>query len=359
MNKHDTVGISRRDLMKFGAVATVAASAAAYGQVEESERADASRPNTRFLVDVHVHAGATPGMQEIGKEVNSPSEWGATRTKDPERFGKAMAQEQTDNSDALIKTMDEHGVTHAVLQTAPGVGATNERIADMVRRHPGRFFPVYRPESLMAAAGAGDLMRNPDEAVFARNAQRFVEDVESLFPELGLIGVGEVIPGGLVTSAVDPVEIARAMSPIMEALSPGNLPIQFPTGYTGWKGGLHYIWEPIWIDELAANFPDVPIVLVKMGRGFRTSFDTCMVIAVRNANVYLEITDAPSEHVREAVHKIGAERIMFGTDLSAISLNYSYDLGFRDLNGAKLNAEEVEWIAWRTANKVYQLGLGG
>ena len=228
----------------------------------------------------------------------------------------------------------------------------------MAQRHEGRLFPIYRPEFLMGAVGSGDLTKEADKEVFSKNARRIADDIESLFPELGMKGVGEIIPGGAVTAAIDPVEIARDMSPIMEALSPDHLPIQFPTGYTGWQGGLHYIWDPVWVDELAGLFPDVPIVLVKMGRGFRTSFDTCMVVAVRNANVYLEMTDAPYEHVREAVQKIGAERIMFGVDLSAISLNYAYEHGFRELNGANPDAEELEWIAWRTANKVYKLGLG-
>ena len=48
---------------------------------------------------------------------------------------------------------------------------------------------------------------------------------------------------------------------------------------------------------------------------------------------------------------------MVGVDLSAVSLNYAYEHGFREFDGAKLNAEELEWIAWRTANEVYQLGL--
>ena len=158
---------------------------------------------------------------------------------------------------------------------------------------------------------------------------------------------------------MNPVEIARAMSPIMEALSPGKLPVQFPTGWTGWQGGLHYIWNPIWVDELAALFPDVPIVLAKMGRGFRACFDTCMVVAARNANVYVEITEAPSEQIREAVQIMGAERVMFGADLSVVNQNYAYEHGLRLLNGANLNSEELEWVAWRTANKVYQLGLEG
>ena len=207
------------------------------------------------------------------------------------------------------------------------------------------------------AVGSGDLTKEVDKTVFSKNAQLIAEDIESLFPELGLIGVGEIIPGGAVTAAIDPVEIAQDMSPIMEALRPGGLPIQFPTGWSGWQGGLHFIYNPVWVDEIAGNFPDVPIVLTKMGRGFRTCFDTCTVVAMRNANVYFDMTESPSEHVREALQRIGPERIMFGVDLSAISLNYAYEHGFRELNGAKLNAEELEWIAWRTANKVYSLGL--
>jgi hypothetical protein len=48
---------------------------------------------------------------------------------------------------------------------------------------------------------------------------------------------------------------------------------------------------------------------------------------------------------------------MLGFDLSVVSLNYDYELGFSELNGANLNAKELEWIAWRTANEVYRLGL--
>ena len=71
------------------------------------------------------------------------------------------------------------------------------------------------------------------------------------------------------------------------------------------------------------------------------------------------MTDAPSEHIREAVEKVGAHRIMFGTDLSAVSTNYSLNHGFHDLNGANLTPDQVEWICWRTANEVYELGLEG
>ncbi len=315
------------------------------------------RPDTRFLVDVHVHAGAPPGAEGMAEEIHSPMDYALIRSKDPEHFAAVVSQKQVDNSDVLIEKMDENGVTHAIIQPTPGNDASNQRLAEMARRHEGRLFPIYRPEFLMGAVGSGDMTKEADEAVLSKNAQRIAEDIESLFPDLGMKGVGEVVPGGAVTAAIDPVEISRDMSPIMEALRPGRLPIQFPTGWSGWKGGLHYIYNPVWVDEIAGNFPDVPIVLTKMGRGFRTCFDTCVVVAMRNANVYFDMTEAPSEHVREALQRIGPKRMMFGVDLSAISVNYAYEHGFRELKGAKLNSEELEWIAWRTANEVYQLGL--
>ena len=48
---------------------------------------------------------------------------------------------------------------------------------------------------------------------------------------------------------------------------------------------------------------------------------------------------------------------MFGTDLHGLSVNYAHDVGFEILDGAHPSEEEREWIDWRTADTVYQLGL--
>jgi predicted TIM-barrel fold metal-dependent hydrolase len=49
----------------------------------------------------------------------------------------------------------------------------------------------------------------------------------------------------------------------------------------------------------------------------------CLVVAMRNANVFLDLTDSTGEHVRQATDKLGSRRIMFGTDLHGISINYA------------------------------------
>ena len=359
MDGYREEGITRRDLIKLGAVSAFAGVVGAPLAVSSVHAAEqTARRRARFLVDCHVHIGGSPALASFIDQVQTPKDWLALRGRQPEAFAKAASQSQVDNSDDLIATMDEYGVTHAFIQATPGKDASNQLVAEAARRHKGRFFPIYRPEALLGDLGTGS-MESPDKGALRQNARQVAENIEGVFPELGMIGMGEFIAGGFVTTALDPIEIARDMGPIMEALRPQKLPIQLPTGSSGWKGGLFYVYEPLWVDELAGNFPDVPIILTKMGRGIRTSFDACTVIAKRNANVYFDLTDSRAEHIREAIDEIGAHRIMFGTDLHGLSVNYAYDVGFEIVDGAHPSDEEREWIAWRTADTVYQLGLAG
>ena len=347
--------------MKLGAASAIAGVAGALSLAGSSVHAQSpsARRGVRFLLDCHVHVGGSPALAALIDQVQTPKDWLALRGRQPEAFAEAASQSQVDNSNDLVATMNEHGVTHALIQATPGRDASNQMIADAARRHEGRLFPIYRPEALLGDLGTGSI-EPPTREELRQNARQVAETIEGVFPELGMVGMGEFIVGGFVTSALDPIEIARDMGPIMEALRPKKLPIQLPTGLSGWKGGLFYVYEPLWVDELAGNFPDCPIVLTKMGRGISTPFDACMVIAKRNANVYFDLTDSRAEHLREAIDEIGAQRIMFGTDLHGLSLNYAYDVGLEEIvDGAQPSEEEWEWIAWRTADTVYQLELEG
>ena len=111
--------INRRDLLKLGAlpsVAGIALAACNAGEVtSDLQPPPASRPATRFLVDVHVHAGAPAGSEAITKEIYSPKDWALVRSTQPELFAKVMSNKQIDNSDLLLEKMDEKGVTHAII----------------------------------------------------------------------------------------------------------------------------------------------------------------------------------------------------------------------------------------------------
>ena len=318
----------------------------------EQQHARPSWAPTKYLIDCHCHVGAGPSVAELAEDIHSPQDWGAARGKHPALFAKAMSEPGVDNSEHLLRAMDKYGVTHACVQIAPGVGITNQMTLDAVKKSGGRFFPIYRPEAVSVAAAKGTLGVDYGDEV--SKVTRQIAD-ELLSPAMSaMLGVGEIVP---ITTEIHPAKIARDMAPIMEALTVRGIPIMFPTGYTGWKGVHYFCYEPVWADELAGAFPKVPVILSKMGRSIRASFDACLVVAMRNANVYFDMTDTSAEHLREAVNIIGAHRIMYGSDLSGVSTGYSTLDNLRTCIEARLSADEREWIAWKTANQVYKLGL--
>jgi predicted TIM-barrel fold metal-dependent hydrolase len=355
---------SRRRFLQFSAVTSAAAlgglaSSAAYADdtlaMAGGHGARPSWAPTKYLIDCHCHVGSGPTVAELAPTIHSAADWGALRTGQPEKFAKAVSEDAVDDSAILLGAMDRYGVTHAIIQTAPGKGTNNQMVLDAAKNSGGRFFPIYRPEAVSNAAARGtlgvDLGGEVSEVV-----RQIADELQS--PAMSATrGVGEIVP---ITTEIHPAKITRDMAPIMEVLKArGDLPIMFPTGYTGWKGVHYYVFSPIWVDEVAATFPTVPIVLTKMGRSIRASFDACLSIAMRNANIYFDMTDTSAEHLREAISIIGAERIMFGSDLSAISSGHSIVDNLRTAIETRLTAEEREQIAWKTANQIYKLGLKG
>jgi hypothetical protein len=58
-----------------------------------------------------------PTVGELAPTTHSAADWGALRTKQPEKFAKAVSEDAVDDSAILLRAMDKYGVTHAVLQT--------------------------------------------------------------------------------------------------------------------------------------------------------------------------------------------------------------------------------------------------
>lgn len=354
---------SRRRFLQFSAVTSAAAlgglaSSAAYADDDLALAASSNRPSwapTKYLIDCHTHLGSGPTVAELAPSIHSSADWGALRTSQPEKFAQAFSEDAVDDSAVLLGAMDRYGVTHAIIQTAPAKGTSNQMVLDAARNSNGRFFPTYRPEAISNAAARGTLGVDYDGEV-SEVVRQIADELQS--PAMSAtLGVGEMVP---ITTEIHPAKIVRDMAPIMEVLKArGDLPIMFPTGYTGWKGVHYYVFSPVWADEVAGTFPTVPIVFTKMGRGIQASFDACLSVAMRNANVFFDMTDTTAEHLRHAISIIGSERIMYGSDLSAMSAYHSTLDNLRTAIEARLSAEEREDIAWRTANKIYKLGLEG
>jgi hypothetical protein len=132
----------------------------------------------------------------------------------------------------------------------------------------------------------------------------------------------------------------------MDVISENNVAVLFhtgvdpyPIGYPRKRGngklGLGasramYYSNPVFIDDIATEYPEVPIIIGHIGvQGFYyfgSYADMALMVAARHENVYLETSSAPLEVVEKAVcdPAIGPERVIFGSDSPAPYGYYKY-----------------------------------
>jgi hypothetical protein len=304
-----------------------------------------------MIIDTHVHVLSFPSLRDLGDKIRTTEDVIGFRTRHPEIYRASLTEHPVDNSDDLIAAMDAHGIAQALVQARPGP-TTNRQVAEAARRHPGRLAALLRIGHDQEALGYVD-----DPAPVREKAP---QEIAHCIEELGMIGVGEIFIRAL-TNEIHPEKIARDLDSFMGTVARYRVPIQFPTAWSQFPGGLYY-GNPIWVDEVAQRHPEVPIILTKMGRSITSYFDSALTVALRNANIYFDVVGTSPEHLRVAVDKIGAHRIMFGTDWSAtwrwlrVPLDL-YAFRLKVVDDAGLSAEDREDILWRTAAGLFKLAV--
>lgn len=305
-----------------------------------------------MVIDAHVHLMSCKSYQALGDKISTYEDVIAFRTRHPALFSAMATETPIDNSDELLADMDRHGVTHAMVMARPGM-ITNDDIAAAVRRHPKRLFGLFNfaKDQQMTASYPDDPRSVREEAI---------SQIRYCAEELGFKGMGETFMRTL-TAEVHPEGIARDLAPIMTELAKYKFPIQIMTAWTQWRGGL-WLGDPIWVDELAGRHPEVTIILTKMGRGIQTYFDHALTVALRNENVYFDTVGTSAEHLRIAVTRLGAHRVMFGSDWAAVARwvrkpHDLYTLRLKTIDEAQLSDSEREQVLWKTAAQVFGLDV--
>jgi len=225
-------------------------------------------------------------------------------------------------------------------------------VAKAANRHPKRMVALARVGHDQQSAGYQDdptLVREAAPAEFER-----------ALTTLGMKGIGETFVRAL-TAECHPEKIAKDLAGIMQVVERFEVPIQFPTAWSQFPGALYY-GDPVWVDEVAGGHPKAPIILTKMGRAITRYFESAMVVALRNVNVYFDVVGTSPEHLRLAVDQLGADRILFGTDWSTTwrwlrkpaSL---HEIRMKVLDDARLSPAERQQILWKNAAKLFKLSI--
>jgi len=179
----------------------------------------------------------------------------------------------------------------------------NDHIADVVSRHPDVFL------------GFGVV--DPAQGKLAQREIRRCKD-------LGLAGIGELNPARQHFYAND-----RQFYPLWETAAEVELPLLFHGGYaaagSGAPGGLGVKLKyanPIHLDDVAADFPDLTIICAHPSWPWESE---ALAVVLHKPNVYLDLSGwAPkymSAEVRTHVNSRIQDKVLFGSDWPVLDVD--------------------------------------
>lgn len=225
-------------------------------------------------------------------------------------------------ADELLRAQEANGVDITIVQPAScvlleTVRAQHDAIAAFAAAHPGRFYGMANPNPHLP------------EAEYRAEVIRCVRD-------LGFVGI-KVHP---LAHAVNPAgTVARRVFALAAEL---DVPLMIHTG-----AGVPFAL-PSTIVPHAETFPQVRVVMAHSGAQMFAG--EALLVAKRCPNVALETTWTGPFLVREFVHALGADRVLFGSDHAdnqATELTKHRTCGLTD--------EELGWCLGKTAAALYRV----
>ncbi len=192
-----------------------------------------------------------------------------------------------------------------------------------------------------------------------------VTDLESLLQKEKVFGI-KLYPGYQYFYPND-----KKLDTIYELASKFKVPVMFHSGLAYRSPGGIQFSRPIYIDDVAGNFPDLKIVISHLGD---PSVKEATAVAHKNPNVYLDFSGLVSnttknklrarkwqrlneEYMAKTVADVivdlmGTEKIIFGSDWPISSHEKSLELVLKLKKMLKLDKEEVDRMMSKNILKV-------
>jgi predicted TIM-barrel fold metal-dependent hydrolase len=96
-----------------------------------------------------------------------------------------------------------------------------------------------------------------------------------------------------------------------------GIPVMFHTGTSIFRGARNRYADPIHVDDVAVDFPELKIILAHGGRPLW--METCIFLVRRFPNVYMDISSIPPSKVLDYFPRLEdlSDKVLFGTDWPA------------------------------------------
>jgi uncharacterized protein len=240
-----------------------------------------------LITDCHVHIEPyemfRPGALELMKQKRANFEEVAGYSR---------------SAKAFLEYLDRCGMDRAALinYVAPEViglrAEVNQFTADYVKENPKR----------LIACGS----------VHPRHTTNILADVEQLL-RLGMRMI-KIHPPHQLLYPNDYLSGIKELEIIYRAAEANGIPVMFHTGTSVFPDARNKYGDPIYVDDVAVDFPKLKILLAHGGRPLW--MDTAFFLLRRHANVYLDISGIPPKMLLRYFPRLSeiAHKTLFGSD---------------------------------------------
>lgn len=286
----------------------------------------------RFVVDTHCHAQRA-AVRFAERGVQAPT------TRD--MYAGVADVTWFDNSERLLYDMGRYGFDFCILMSGGlARGMDNDLDAALVERHPDKFAALAYPTTLLREARSGAVKWTLEAAVdetAARLASGKYKGIGQGLPITESGSFGNLFASGADKRKAEPLSLGETLDrcrAFMDLAQKHDVAV----------AGLPH--DERITGQLAAEYPDVPIVLQLVGWGRRAAAakvrEVCEM-AASCRNLFLEMGLAPAELWEIALSdpNVGAPKLLFGTDWGAS--HYVYSQPGRPIRGEAFTSY-VDWI---------------
>jgi predicted TIM-barrel fold metal-dependent hydrolase len=278
-----------------------------------------------LITDCHIH------IQPL--EMFKPEALRLMKAKRPEF---AEIEEYCRSPRAFLQHMDKAGIDRAVLinYVAPEVigftAGVNQFVADYVKEDPRRLIPCG--------------------SLHPRHSANIMADVEHLV-RLG-IRLIKIHPPHQLLYPNDYLRGVKELEIIYRAAEANGIPVMFHTGTSIFPGARNKYGDPIYVDDVAVDFPRLKILLAHGGRPLW--MQTAFFLVRRHPNVFLDISGIPPKLLLNYFPRLGeiASRTLFGTDWPGPGVP-DIKRNLEDFKALPLKAEVQDQILGRTALTIW------
>ena len=249
-----------------------------------------TRPGVSSVTDVHVH------MQPF--ETFRPATLALMRKGRPD-FDAIMAMSR--DPAAFLRYLDSVGVERAALinYPSPDIMGFGEETNDFVAR-----YVKTAPDRLIAVGGVHPRFTRDTSGTIERMADAGIRALK-LHPPHMVIRPEQYLETG---------QIGESLAALYATASRRRLPVIIHTGTSIFPGARSRYGDPMGIDDVAVDHPDLAIVMAHGGRPLWS--EACFFLMRRHRNCWLDLSGMPPKHLPQYFPRLSeiADRALFGTD---------------------------------------------